>query len=203
MEIETQDGNWLVTCGLASRGMHELAVREARPDWQDEARALLNYVHRYVVFSGNPIRPGETMNYGFWLIEFRLDDRSLLVIHEYDDMGTDFVVGAQLSMEFWRDQHRVCRLAEAAFEPPRPNSLAAVSSDLVQAGIVEGVRCDLGLRKSGWILTSRGYNGPVHSLRQEHLLHLVRSRRDLIRYLALPVGYRFASDGETSVRFDP
>jgi hypothetical protein len=143
------------------------------------------------------------MNYGFWLIKFCLDDRSRLVIHEYDDIGTDFVVGAHLSMEFWRDQHRVCRLAEAAFEPPRPDSLAAVSSDLVQAGIAEGVRYDLGPDKSGWILTSRGYDGPVHSLRQEHLVHLVRSRRDLIRYLALPVGYRFWSDSEASVRFDP
>jgi len=93
VEIETKEGDWLVTCGLAGRGIHELAVRETRPDWQEEARALLNNVYQYLVSSGNRIRPAETMNYGFWLIKFCLDDRSLLVIHECDDTGANFVVG--------------------------------------------------------------------------------------------------------------
>ena len=137
-----------------------------------------------------------------WLLKFTLGRDSLLEVHEYDASGIDFVPGAKLSMEFWRDQQRICHSAGAAFDLPRPDQLAALSPDLMQASVVEGVRYNLRDPMSGWILTSKGYDGPVNALRREHIWHLATWRRDLIRYLALPVGYRFWTDGEASIRFD-
>lgn len=203
MQIVARSGDWLVTRGLAAVGMPELAIHEPRSDWQDDARYLLRSTGAYVVSSGNRIRAGETMNYGFWLVKFLASERSELVVHEYDEAGAKFILGARLAMEFWRHQHHVCKGADAAFHPPRPDLLAAVSPDLAQADRVEGVRYKMSEHMSGWIITSLGYDGPVESLLLEHLLHFVQSRRDLIRYLALPIGYRFFVDGEASTRFDP
>jgi hypothetical protein len=202
MEIMSQENDWFVTSGLESLGMHEVAVQESRSDWQDDARALLAYVSQYVTAAGKRLLPQETMNYGFWLLKFSLGHDSLLEIHEYDAYGVNFVPGAKLSMEFWRDQHRVCQSAGAASDPPRRDQLAAMSPDLLQTSVAEGVRYNLGDPMSGWILTSKGYDGPVNELRREHLWHLATWRRELIRYLALPVGYRFWTDSEASVRFD-
>jgi len=203
MDVLSQPGDWFVTRGLVDLGMHELALHDERPAWSNDARTLLAYTMQYVESSGNRIVPGQTMSYGFWLVKFVLNDSSVLEVHEYDEDGELFVKGARLSMEFWREQHRICQIVGAAFHPPRPDKLVAVSSDLPHAAVVEGVRYNLEDPMSGWIITSQGYDGPVQTLRGEHAWHLVRLRRDLIRFLALPVGYRFTSDREDAVRFDP
>ena len=78
----------------------------------------------------------------------------------------------------------------------------ATSPDLSATRDVEGVRYRLGGANSGWIITSRGYEGPVESLRTEHALHLVSARPDVIQYLALPVGHRFFRNRDAAVWFD-
>ena len=192
----------LTTEGLSALGAHEIGIAEPRIDWRNDAQELLSAIANYVMSSGRVILAEETMNYGFWLIKFRTSPNAALAVHEYNENGTEFVPGAKLAMEFWRDQHYVCKSVNAEFAPPRPDELVAISQDLPQVHDVEGVRYELGPSRSGWIITSRGFDGPVQSLRQEHLLHLVDWRRDLIRYLALPVGFRFASNGESHVWFD-
>jgi len=190
-----------LTDGLLQLGMDEIAIGEPREDWQPDARALLDYVAAYVESSKRIIRPDETMNYGFWLIKFR-KTADYLEIFEYNEAATQFVAGARLAMEFWRDQHRVCGDVGAAFAPPRPDALVAISPDFSDTEEFEGVRYALENGQSGWIITSKGFDGPVQSLRQEHLLHLVSLKRKLIRFVALPVGYRFITNSKADMWFD-
>jgi hypothetical protein len=193
---------YLTTDGLTRFGNKEITVREGRPDWQKDAGDLLMYVADYVSSSGNRIRAGETLNYGFWLLKFVAPQPRELEVFEYDLSGSRFIPGARLALEFWRDQHEVCLKAGSVFAPPRPDQLVAVSADLTISPEIEGVRYSLGSNKSGWIITSQGFSGPVKSLQQEHMLHIIQYRRDIIRYLALSTGYRFLSNGESRVWFD-
>ena len=201
IEVKRADG-YLYTEGLATLGAAEIVLHEVRTDWRDDAEQLLAYIAKYVTSAGRTIHAEETMNYGFWLIKFVAHRAKTLEVHEYNETGAEFIPGARLSMEFWRDQHNVCRRANAAFAPPRPDELVAVSPDLVEAPVIEAVRHELGHGQSGWIMTSEGFEGPVQSLRQEHLLHLVSSRRDILRYVALPVGFRFVTNDGSTVWFD-
>jgi hypothetical protein len=201
MRILSTD-EYLTTDGLTLLGMPELSVREVRPEWQKDARDLLLYVADYVSSSGNRIRAGETLNYGFWLLKFVAPENRVVRLFEKDLSGTGFIPGARLALEFWRDQHDVCLKAGSPFEPPRPDQLVAISPDLATTPEIEGARYDLGSNKSGWIITSQGFSGPVQSLLQEHLIHIIQSRREVIRYLALSTGYRFVADGQSRVWFD-
>src|SRR5712692_7034720 len=96
---------YLTTDGLIRFGMPEVTVHEGRPEWQKDASDLLLYVADYVSSSGNRIRAGETLNYGFWLLKFVAPGRRELEVFEYDLSGSRFVPDARLALEFWRDQH--------------------------------------------------------------------------------------------------
>ena len=66
----------------------------------------------------------------------------------------------------------------------------------------EGVRYPSPEHMSGWWLTTDLYDGDVRSLRVEHLYHVTAARPDLLPFLALPFGYRFALGGQQRIWFD-
>lgn len=70
MKVVSDENGVITTDGLRSVHMSELLIREPRVDWQEDARRFLEYVGRHVISPGRIIQPGETMNYGFWLIRF-------------------------------------------------------------------------------------------------------------------------------------
>lgn len=76
-------------------------------------------------------------------------------------------------------------------ELPRSESLVAVSVGVFEGEPVQGVRYRMEPHMSGWVITADAYDGNVSSLRTEHISHLIKSRPDLLRYLCLPVGWRF------------
>jgi hypothetical protein len=69
----------------------------------------------YLADSGKRIKAGETLNYGYWLVEFQAVRDDLLEVWEYNAEGTDFVLGGSLALSYWRDQNQVCSQHRAAF----------------------------------------------------------------------------------------
>ncbi len=200
------EGLQVRTQGLMSPSQKELQVRVSEPALVPEGEAFLRYVATYLQEQSTSIHPGQTLNYGYWLVKFQeIDDRTL-EIWEYNAEGTGFVPGATLSLTYWRDQQLVCRQFNALFTPPRADKLAAVSDGVVEGDPVQGVRYPSPEHMSGWWLTTGRYTGDVASLRVEHLYHITAARPDLARFLALPYGFRFAWEvegrGEGYVWFD-
>lgn len=99
----------------------------------------------------------------------------------------------------WGAQHWVCARYGAAFAPIAEASLVAVSAAVWQPEVgVEGTRYEMSGDNSGWIIIDEAFRGGVPDLTVEHASHLADARPDLVRYFALPIGWRFFSavDGE-------
>ena len=197
-------GLCVTTQGLKAKGRRELSVSVDSPVLLDEAESFLKFVVDYQDHDKVEIRPGETMNYGYWLVKFEASADESLDVWEFNANATEFVQGASLTLRYWLDQHRVCREADADFEPPNPERLTAVS-----AGVLEGDRAVQAVRypwaepMSGWLIVTDLYDGNIDSLVHHHTYHVTASRPDLAAFLALPNGFRFELNGGAKVHFDP
>lgn len=201
VKILTEDGRaW--TTGLGRRGSREVAAKVEDRSLIGEADALLRHIADYVTRDAVTLEPEETMAYGYWLIRFREDGRGGLELWEYNDEANTFVPGTDLTLTYWRDQHRVCAEQEAEFAPPRPDRLAVLSAGVLEGDSVQGVRYPSPEEMSGWWITTDRYDGDLASLRREHLYHLTAARPDLARYIALPYGFRFDTANGEDVWFD-
>ena len=102
-------------------------------------------------------------------------------------------------------QRLTCERFGAAFSPPRPEQLCAVSVGVFDGDSVQGVRYHAPSHMSGWYLTTARYNGDHQTLTVEHVGHLIESRPDVAELLALPPGFRFelGQEGAAAAWFDP
>ena len=201
IEIATH-GNELATSGLARISHPE--IRVIVPDLRNAAwyEQLLRFLAAYVSDSNVGFKSGETVAYGYWLLQMRAASSGDLEIWERTLDGTDFTAGASLAVKFWSDQRRVCETASAAFEPPRPDLLAAISKGVLEGHPVEGVRYPSPAHMSGWWFFTDQYSGDVSQITTTHLIHISNARQDLARYFALPPGFRFSQRAGGDVWFD-
>lgn len=181
----------VTTHGLVDMGVPEIRVQVNVPELLGECEAFLQFIANYVRGSNVRIRPGETMNYGYWLVKFQSVGSNMLEVWEYNSEGTEFVLGASLALSYWRDQHEVCSKYQADFSPPRPDKLTSVSIGVLEGLPVEAVRYPMQEHMSGWFLFTDKWDKNVKSLANEHTYHITAARPDLARFLALPTGFRF------------
>lgn len=196
------EGRRAWTEGLGALGRHEVLAEVDEPSLVEEAEALVRFVGSYVTGQDATIRAGETMAYGYWLVKFEPGPDDRLHVWEYDATATRFVPGATLTLRYWREQHEVCERYGAAYSPPRPDRLVALSDGVLEGDPVQGVRYPSPEHMSGWWVTTDRYDGNVSSLRNEHLYHLTARRPELSRYIALPEGFRFDLAHGEDVWFD-
>lgn len=190
------------TYGMGARGQAEIRVSVNAALLLPEGENFLRFVADYLAQSGRSIHPGETMNYGYWLVKFATVSDDLVEVWEYNENATDFVVGGSLALAYWRDQHLVCHRFGATFSPPRADKLTAVANGVLEGLPVEAVRYPMGEQMSGWFLLTDKWDRNVSSLTNHHTYHVTAARPDLARFLALPVGFRFDLRRGQRVWFD-
>lgn len=190
------------TNGLVRTGKPELRIQVNHSDLVAGAEAFLRFVVSYLAESGRTILPGETLRYGFWLVKFATVTEQLLEVWEYNPQATEFVSGGSLTVRYWVDQHTICQQNQAAFDPPEPDSLTAVSVGVLEGLPVRGLRYPWPDHMSGWVIVTDRYDGDVQSLTQHHTYHVTAARPDLAAYLALPPGFGFDPRREQQVWFD-
>ncbi len=190
--IEQDTGSVLTlrTEGLQALGYREIAASVSDAALKGDLEDFLFFVCNYVD-EGKPVKPGETMAYGYWLTKFEERDANTLEVWEYNSKATEFVSGASLTLGYWHEQHATCRKFGAAFEPPRPDRLTVISKGVLEGLPVQGVRYPSPEPMSGWWITTDLYDGDTKSLQREHTYHITAARPDLAKYLALPPGFRF------------
>jgi hypothetical protein len=196
-----RDGLALTTTGLSPIGCVDLRVTLANLRWTNEVENFLRFVSAYIE-NTSKINSGETLAYGYWLCKFILVDDGLLDVYGHNPTATDFVLGINLTLTYWRDQHEVCSKAGAQFTPPRPNKLVVISEGVLEGNQVQGVRYASPDHMSGWWITTDQYNGDIKTLKTIHLYHLTSVRSDLARYIALPSGFRFNLESGERIWFD-
>jgi hypothetical protein len=199
---QSGSGLSIQTLGLSQAGHREISVGVLDPALTEEGKHFLNYVSNYVLTSGKQIRPGETMAYGYWLVQFRGADEGVLATWEYAPDAFDFVEGIDLTLRYWRDQHTTCKLHGTEFMPPRPDKLTVISDGVLEGLPVQGIRYPSPDHMSGWWITTDLYNGDIRTLKHEHTYHVTAARPDLAKYLALPDGFRFDLSATEDVWLD-
>ena len=174
----------------------------SREDLVAGAVDLLRHVVNYVEHEHAVIQADEQVGYGYWSVTFRAGAGGFLDAWEYDAAASTLTAGASRAVLYWYEQHTVCGQANAAFSPPRPDQMAAVSLGVMEGDDLEGVRYPSPPHMSGWWLTTDRYDGDIRSLNVQHLYHVTAARPDIVRYLALPAGYRFSTLEASAVWYD-
>ncbi|MBO9674159.1 MAG: hypothetical protein J7577_11985 [Sphingobacteriaceae bacterium] len=77
-----------------------------------------------------------------------------------------------------------------------------ISKDIFDAQVIDAVRYLPPSHMTGWWLTSESFNGDVLTLETIHYYHLAFKRPDILKYLALPFGFRFHLSTQTNIWFD-
>jgi hypothetical protein len=191
-EIEIRsNGLRSITAGLRPLCGYEICAEVVSPDLVAGAENLLRILADYIS-NGARISDGQTIRHGYWSVRLQTDESGTASLHDFDPATNGFIPGVSAAVTYWNWQTEVCRAAGVPFSPPFLSQLVVVSDDLddVEAPI-DGVRYDSPGAMSGWWITENGYTGPASDLKTVHLYHLTQRRPDLIKFLALPFGYRF------------
>jgi len=191
----------LTTDGLSQNGQREITLELPDDRFMAEANSFLETMAAYAV-RHRPLGPGETVEYGYWLIKLVETNAGTLEVWEYDADGTRFVKGARLALTYWRQQHEVCKSAGSEFAPPRPDKLAAVAAGVFEGDLVDAVRYVPEGNMSGWCFFTDRYDGNIKSLKYERLYHVTANRPDLAKYIALAPGFCFDLHDPQRIWFD-
>jgi hypothetical protein len=192
-----------LTCqteGLLNPLGFEISATVDNPLLLEECAQFVRFIGDYAS-AGNLIQSGETVKYGYWLTKAELDDRNYLVFWEYNREATDFVFGVSTAVSYWRDQHQICQKVGASFSPPQLDQMVVISDGVYEGDEAEGVRYPSPGHMSGWWLTTDRFNGDTSTLKTVHVHHVSALRPDLVKFFALPFGYRFFSP-QSDVWFD-
>ena len=74
--------------------------------------------------------------------------------------------------------------------------MIVISKGVYEGLAIDAVRYPSPEHMSGWWLTTDLYDDNVESLMAVHYHHVAFKRPELIKYIALPYGYRFNTSGE-------
>lgn len=190
------------TRGFGDLGKRELCATVASPELACDAAVFLRHVIECLNSGDTALRGGETLAYGYWLTKL-VDIDDYLEAWEHKVDATEFVPGVTLTVTYWRDQHRVCELHRARFEPPRPDRLVVISAGVLEGDKdVQGIRYPSPEHMSGWWLTTSRFDGNTTSLKTIHAYHVTAARPDIAPLIALPYGFRFDLSQGEDVWFD-
>ncbi|WP_223193095.1 immunity protein Imm33 domain-containing protein [Paenibacillus sedimenti] len=170
---------------------------------QDEYVELIRYLIDYVIDAKPSITPDQTIAYHSWLVKCCELSELDYEIWEVQSNGEGFVEGADYAIKVVQEQKQECQKYGATPIFPIFNQMIVISKGVYEGLAVEAVRYPSPEHMSGWWLTTDLYDDNVESLMTVHFHHLAFMRPEIIKYFALPFGYRFyISDKEQDIWFD-
>lgn len=192
----------LCTHGLKPFLNHELKINTQGKSNDDYLR-VIRYLIDYVVDCKPLIKHEQTITYHSWILKFIEISRSLYEIWEASACGEGYIRGVDHSIKVINDQELVCGQHGAVPVFPAFSQLVVLSKGVYEGLNVEAVRYPSPGHMSGWWITTHLYGGDTDSLITDHYYHLAFRRPDLLKFLALPFGYRLNINGsENEAWFD-
>lgn len=196
-----QESNYLFTDGLFPLIGREFKLRILESNMNDYVD-VLHYLIDYCIKTNPVIKPDQTISYHSWLLKFIITSDLYYTLWEASKNGENFIEGADCSIKVVSEQREMCKRFNVTPSFPTFSQKIVVSDGVYEGLPVEAVRYPSPEHMTGWWLTTEQYDGNTKSLKPVHYFHVAFKRPDLIKYLALPNGYRFFAGIEEDVWFD-
>ncbi len=162
-----------------------------------EIQDVVNYIAGYIVEEKKTIKHEESFEFGSWLLQFRINE-SYIDVCELKNISNGeniYDEGVDITLEIYRMQSSLIKDGMSP-QIPRFSQKIALSREIYDGSEINGVRYPAPQHMTGWYLTSNSYNGDVSTLIVDYLYFIIKKRFDIIKFLALPAGYRFYKDNE-------
>ncbi len=193
MKITTHESHEYVTLkseGLLERFGYEISVTIDDSELREHAIEFIELVVRYIE-AGHKVASDETLGYGSWITRMQMNDSRELIFFEQVPVTGEYALGISTTLRLWCEQHSICAKSGVEFTPPRFEQLIVISEGVLEGDAAEGVRYPSPEHMSGWWITTDRYDGNTKNLKTVHTQHVAVNRPDLVKFLALPFGYRF------------
>lgn len=184
------DGISLFTEGLVFIIGKELKLQMGNQKNEDYL-AVMKYLISYSVDSNPVIIENQNIGYYSWLLQFRLDEENYYDLYEANSDGSDFNKGCDTAISVVRKQSEICLQQNLIPLFPNFNQSVVISDGVYEGKDVGGIRYESPHDESGWYLITDDYDDNIKSLKMVHFYHVAFARPDILKYLAIPFGYRF------------
>ncbi|SIS61936.1 hypothetical protein SAMN05421768_11419 [Chryseobacterium joostei] len=193
--ININDSIYVETKGLTSLIEKEVRVIIGSNNIEDYID-VIKYIVEYVVENKPVVSENQNIEYYSWLLQFRSNEPSYYDIYEVDPDGSEFHKGCDTAISIIRNQSEICSHYGLSIIFPNFNQMVVISQGVYEGKDIEGIRYESPEHMSGWWLITDDYNDNIESLMTVHYHHIAFSRPDILKYLALPFGYRFLIEND-------
>jgi hypothetical protein len=192
-----RNNDWIFTIGLANYIQKELKISvHHRSD--EEYFNLICYLIDYASGPHVIIKPDETIAYHSWILQFVLSEGKFYQLWEAEQSGKGYHSGVDYAIYVVHEQENECSRHKATSVFPTFSQNIVISKGVYEGLPIEGIRYPSPKHMTGWWLITDEYDDNVNSLQNVHYSHVAFKRPDILKYLALPFGYRFFADEFTS-----
>jgi hypothetical protein len=202
IEIVEENGS-LTTNGLKSIINAELkiAIKERAGDHYGE---VLKYIIDYILSSEKMILANQTIAYYSWILKFVTVSEGMYSLYEADSTGEDYVEGIDYAIKVVNEQKQECAKIGVTPNFPAFNQMIAISKGVYEELPTEAVRYPSPAHMSGWWLTTDLYDDKIESMMIVQYYHVAFKTPGILKFLALPFGYRFfVGSNNDDVWYDP
>lgn len=202
IEIIVNDDIYVKTKGLSSYIGKELRMVKGKNSLEDYEN-VIDYIVNYIKKNNPKIIENQNIGYYSWMLQFRSEDQNYFDIYEVNFNGSGFNTGCDTAISIVKSQSEICSFYKLPAQFPNFNQMVVISKGVYEGKDIEAIRYDSPENMSGWWLITDDYDDNIESLMTVHFYHVAFGRPDILKYLALPFGYRFLMEnGNVSVSKD-
>lgn len=199
IRIKNENG-YLITVNLKRIIGFELKLLIKKEEENQYIR-ILNYLLNYFTDYKPVINDGQTIAYHSWLLKFIIV-ADIINVYEVQPNGDGFTEGVDYAIGIITEQELECIQHNTTPLFPLFNQMVVISNGVLDGMDIDAVRYSSPSHMTGWWITTELYDDNVESLETLHYYHLAFKRPDIMKYLALPFGFRFQSGEQQKVWFD-
>ena len=155
---------------------------------------IIKYLIDYIVSNSTEIASDQTIAYYSWLLQFKSEEHAYYDIYEAIKNGKGFIKGGETAITVIRSQSEICSEYSEVTIFPNFSQNIVISKGVYEGKNIEGIRYESPGHMCGWWLITDDYDDNVDSLMNVHYFDVAFKRPDILKYLALPFGYRFLMD---------
>ncbi|WP_147473944.1 immunity protein Imm33 domain-containing protein [Chryseobacterium nematophagum] len=190
-EIELiNDQIYFYTKGLTPFINKEIRLHIGDSD-KDDYQNALKYIIDYIINDKPSISNDQTIAYYSWLLQFRSIDQKYFDLYEVISNGEGFIKGCDIAISIIRSQSEICAKHNLIPIFPTFSQNIVISKGVYEGMDIEAIRYESPTHMCGWWLITDDYDDDPKSLMNVHYYDVAFTRPDILKYLALPFGYRF------------
>ena len=152
---------------------------------------------KYIIDHNVKILDQETISFNSWALKF-VKTQEYFLLWEAGIDGNGFKVGVEYALKITEEQKHQCKVNNVLAKFPNFSQNVVISKGVYEGLGVSAVRYPSPDHMCGWWITTDLYDGNIKSLMNVHFYHLAFTRPDLLKFMALPEGFRFYIENENA-----